>query len=98
MKKVFLPVVVILVLLTASCKSSSFESDVRKMANYRCSLQKLMDKDQSDEKVKKEMEELEKEMMAFSAKMAKKWERKKNDKEYEKKADDIMDEVMEQCK
>jgi hypothetical protein len=82
-----------------SCKGGgSFESDVRKMADMRCKLQKVEAKDQSDEKVRKEKEDIEKEMKEFSDKMEKKYADKKNDKEMDEKADKIMDEVMEKCK
>lgn len=86
---------------TSSCKSSSsgsFESDVRKMADYRCQAQKLSAKDPSDEKAKKELEDVTKEMQEFRDKMEKKYEDKKDDKEMNEKADKIMDEEMAKCK
>jgi hypothetical protein len=83
-----------------SCKSSSssLESDVRKMAEYRCKMQQLMAKDVSDEKVTKELEDLKKEMEAFGEEMSKKYEDKKDDKEMEAKAEAIMKEEMDKCK
>ena len=100
MKKYFLSVAVLAVVagLTSCGSKSSFESDVRKAATYQCDVQKLMAKDQSDEKVKKELEDLQKEMMKFGEEMAKKYEDKKDDKDMDEKADKIMDEVMEKCK
>lgn len=100
MKKYFLSLAVLaLVAGVSSCGSkSSFESDVKKAANYRCDMQKLMAKDQSDEKVKKELESLQTEMTEFMTKMEKKYADKKDDKEMDEKADKIMDEVMDKCK
>ena len=87
------------IIVVSSCSSkSSFEADVKKMGNYRCEKQKLEAKDQADEKVKKELEDLEKEMDAYREKMAKKYEDKKDDKAMNEKADKIMDEIMEKCK
>jgi hypothetical protein len=84
---------------TSSCgSSSSFESDVRKMANYRCKAQQLGAKDQSDEKVKKEMEDLKKEMEDYGSKMEKKYKDKKDDKSMNEKAEKIMEDVMAKCK
>ena len=91
----FLAVVIVL----SSCSSkSSFESDVRKMANYRCKMQQLRAKDPSDEKAKKEMEDLEKEMNAYGDKMEAKYKDKKDDKAMNEQADKIMEEVMAKCK
>ena len=82
-----------------SCKSSSgFESDVRKYAELQCEQQKLMAKDQNDEKVKKELEEVEKDIKEYSDKMQKKYADKKDDKDMDERADKIMDEVMKDCK
>ncbi len=86
---------------TISCSSKSggsFESDVRKMADYRCQVQKLSAKDPSDEKAKKELEDVTKEMQEFRDKMEKKYEDKKNDSVMNNKADKIMDEEMAKCK
>jgi hypothetical protein len=100
MRKNFLSIAVLaIVICLSSCKSSSsFEGDVRKMADYRCKKQLLQAKDPADEKAKKELEELDKEMDAYSEKMRVKYEAKKDDKEMEAKADSIMKEVMEKCK
>ncbi|NOT52150.1 MAG: hypothetical protein HOP10_12830 [Chitinophagaceae bacterium] len=89
-----------LVISLASCggKGGGFEGDVRKMANYRCELQKLMAMDQADEKTQKKVADLQKEMGEFADKMGKKYEDKKDDKAMEEKAEKIMDEVMEKCK
>lgn len=87
------------VLSVSSCGSkSSFESDVKKFANMRCKAQQLAAKDQTDEKVKKEAEELAKEMEAYGDKMEKKYADKKDDKDMEAKADKIMNEIMGKCK
>ncbi len=63
MKKNFLTIAVlaILICLSSCTASSSFEGDVRKMADYRCKKQQLQAKDPADEKAKKELEELDKE-------------------------------------
>ncbi|MGH2554036.1 MAG: hypothetical protein ACRDEB_09980 [Chitinophagaceae bacterium] len=99
MKKNFLSIAALaVVIIMSSCGSSSFEKDVRKMANMRCEARQLAAKDQSDEKVKKEMEELEKEMDAYGDKMRKKYEDKKDDKVMNEKAEKIMSEVMGKCK
>ena len=91
--------IIALAVAISSCgSSSSFDSDVRKMADYRCKMQQLRAKDPADEKAKKEMETLDKEMTAFGEKMEKKYESKKEDKEMEAKAEKIMTEVMEKCK
>ena len=62
MKKNFLSIAIVAVVVSmSSCGGgSSFEGDVKKFANMRCKAQQLAAKDQSDEKVKKEMEELQK--------------------------------------
>jgi TPP-dependent 2-oxoacid decarboxylase len=87
------------IIVLSSCSSkSSFESDVRKMANYRCEKEKLRAKDQSDEKVKKDLEDLEKKMDAYGNEMEVKYKDKKDDKALNEKADKIMEEVMSKCK
>ena len=100
MKKNFLSIAILAVVVSmSSCgSSSSFERDVKKFANMRCKAQLLAAKDQSDEKVKKEMEELKKEMDAFGEKMEKKYEDKKDDKAMDEQADKIMEEIMAKCK
>jgi hypothetical protein len=100
MKKHFLPIAIVAIALTiSSCgSSSSFDSDVRKMADYQCKIQKLMAKDPADEAAKKEAAEIRKEIEAYAEKMEKKYESKKGDKEMEAKADAIMKEVMDKCK
>jgi len=90
-----------LVISLASCgggSGSGLEADVRKMAKYRCDLQKLMGKDQSDPAVQKQMTDLEKDMNAFGEKMEAKYKDKKGDKAMEEKADQIMKEEMAKCK
>ena len=86
------------VVLSSCSSKSSFESDVRKMANYRCEREKLRAKDQSDEKVKKDLEDLEKKMDAYGNEMEAKYKDKKDDKDMNAKADKIMEEVMSKCK
>ena len=102
MKKNFLSIAVFaVVLILSSCKSSSsssFDSDVRKMAELLCKTQKLQAKDPSDEKVKKELEDIQKEMMAYGNKMEEKYKDKKGNKEMEEKAEAIMKEEMVKCK
>ncbi len=93
-----LAVLAVIIVLSSCSSKSSFDGDVTKMANYRCEKQKLEAKDQSDEKVKKELEDLEKEMDAYGEKMKKKYEDKKDDKDMNEKAGKIMAEVMAKCK
>lgn len=98
-KKFFSLAVVAVIIALSSCSSkSSFEGDVRKMANYRCEKQKLQAKDPSDEKVKKDLEDLEKKMDAYGNEMKEKYKGKEDDKAMNEKADKIMEEVMAKCK
>ena len=96
MKKNFLSLIVLVFVISfSSCKSSSsFDSDVRKMADYRCQMKQLMAKDPSDEKAKKELQELSVKMEAFGDEMSK----MKDDKDMDAKADAILKEVMDKCK
>ena len=100
MKKKFFSIALLAIVLSvSSCNSSSsFDSDVRKMADYRCKMQKLMATGTSDEKVQKELEVLQKEMETFADKMEEKYKDKKDDKAMEAKAEAIMKEVMDKCK
>ena len=99
MKKNFLSLIVLAFVISfSSCKSSSFDSDVRKMADYRCQMKQLMAKDPSDEKAKKELQELSVKMEAFGDEMSKKYEKMKDDKDMDAKADAILKEVMDKCK
>lgn len=101
MKKNFLSIAVLAVVISlSSCKSSSssFEGDVRKMADYLCQLQKLEAKAATDENAKKEIEAIQKEMTEYSNKMETKYKDKKGDKAMEDKAEAIMKEVMAKCK
>ena len=100
MKKNFLPLVILIIVISlAACKSSSsFEGDVRKMADYRCKQQQLEAGDLTNEKTKKELADLTKEMADYREKMAKKYESTKGDTAMNHKADKIMDEVMSKCK
>ena len=101
MKKNFLSIAVLAIVISlSSCgsSSSSFESDVRKMAEYQCKAQKLAATAATDEKAKKELEDLGKEIEKYGAEMEKKYEAKKEDKEMEAKAITIMKEVMDKCK
>jgi len=61
-------------------------------------MQQLMAKDPSDEKAKKELEDLSVKMEAYADEMSKKYEKMKDDKEMEAKADAILKEVMDKCK
>ena len=99
-KNVFQLFVIVFAISLASCggKSGGFEGDVRKMARYRCDFEKLMKKDQADEKVQKEMADLQKEMTDFANKMEVKHKDKKDDEAMEEKADKIMEEEMKKCK
>lgn len=87
------------VISLASCGGGGgFEGDVRKRANYECQMKKLEAKDQSDAKVQKEVEDLQKEIDAFDEKMEKKYEKQKDDEKMSAKAGKIYMEVMEKCK
>jgi hypothetical protein len=100
-KNMFRLSVIAIVVSLVSCgggSGSGLEADVRKMAKYRCDLQKLMAKDQSDPKVQKEMTDIEKDMNDFGNKMEAKYKDKKGDKAMEEKADQIMKEEMSKCK
>ena len=101
MKKSYLSVAVLaMVVLMSSCggSSSSFESDVRKRAEYMCKVQKLSVTAATDEKAAKELEAVKKEMDEFDAKMEKKHKDKKGDDALSAKAQEIVKEVMEKCK
>ena len=91
-------VVVSIIMLVAviSCGSStSFEDDVKKMANYQCEIKKLLAKDQSDKEVQKQETALQKEMEEFAVRMGKKYADKKVDTEKEAK---IMKDILDKCK
>ena len=101
MKKNFLSIAVLAVVISlSSCKSSSssFEGDVRKMADYLCQLQKLEAKAATDENEKKKIEAKKKEITEDSNKKETKYKDKKGDKAMEDKAEAIMKEVMAKCK
>jgi peptidoglycan hydrolase CwlO-like protein len=100
MKKNFLSIAVLAVVITlSSCgSSSSFEGDVKKMASYRCKAQQLSAKDPADEKAKKELEDLKKEIEEYAAKMEKKYGDKKDDEAWKAKGDKIYKEEMIKCK
>lgn len=99
MKKVTFAFAAGLVLLSfASCSSSSFESDVKKMAGYMCRAQQLAAKAATDESAKKEMETLEKDAQAFSEKMKEKYKGMESDKEKNEQAEKIINEEMAKCK
>lgn len=68
------------------------------MADYRCKMQTLMAKDPTDEKAKKELEDLKKETEAYREEVTKKYESIKGDTAMNNKANKIMDEVMSRCK
>lgn len=91
-------ILAVVVSMSSCGSSSSFEGDVKKFANMRCKAQQLAAKDQTDEKVKKEMEDLQKEMSDYGDKMSKKYEKQKGDKAMDEKADKIMKEIMDKCK
>jgi len=98
MKKILFLSMIVTGLLLASCSSSSsFESDVKQMAGYRCQLKQLMGKEQ-DDKTADQIEKLKKEMDDFSNKMEEKYKDQKENKEMDEKADKIMDAEMAKCK
>ncbi|MDF2382779.1 hypothetical protein JMG10_14955 [Nostoc ellipsosporum NOK] len=89
----------LLLLSVTSCSSSSsFESDVRKMAGLMCRAQKVAVKAATDESAKKELESIEKEAEEFGKKMEEKYKDKKEDKEMNAKAEKIISEEMAKCK
>lgn len=98
MKKNFLSIAILAVVVSmSSCgSSSSFESDVRKKADFMCKVQKLSTA--TDEKAVKELADVKKEMDEFDAKMEKKYKDKKKDDASNATAQKIMTEVMEKCK
>lgn len=88
-----------LVLLSfASCSSSSFESDVKKMAGFMCRAQKVSAKAATDEAAQKELESIEKEAQAFSEKMKEKYKGMESDKAKNEQAEKIINEEMAKCK
>ena len=91
-------ILAVVVSMSSCGGGSSFEGDVKKFGNMRCKAQQLAAKDQSDEKVKKELEDLQKEMETFGDEMSKKYEKDKDNKEMEAKADKIMKDIMDKCK
>jgi predicted small secreted protein len=100
MKKNFLSIAILAIVISlSSCGSSSgFEKDVRKKAEYMCSIQKLTANASTDEKVAKELEVIQKEMDEFDSKMEEKYKDKKNDEAMSATAQKIMMEVMAKCK
>lgn len=98
-KTIFSAIAIMAVVTFSACGSSnSFDSDVRKMADYQCKIKQLMAKDPTDEKAQKELTDLQKEMEDYSNKMEAKYKDKKEDKDLEAKAQAIMKEVMDKCK
>ncbi len=98
MKKNFLSMAILaVVVIMSSCgSSSSFESDVRKKADFMCKVQKLSTA--TDEKAVKELADVKKEMDEFDEKMEKKYKDKAQDSATNATAQKIMTEVMEKCK
>jgi predicted Holliday junction resolvase-like endonuclease len=98
MKKKFLTIAILAIVVSmSSCgSSSSFESDVRKKADYMCKVQKLSAA--TDEKSVKDLADVKKEMDEFDEKMEKKYKDKKNDDASNATAQKIMTEVMGKCK
>ena len=98
MKKKFLSIAVIAVVVSlSSCGAkSSFESDVRKKADYMCKMQKLSTA--TDEKSVKELADVKKEMDEFDGKMEAKYKDKKKDDASNESAQKIMKEIMDKCK
>ena len=83
----------------SSCSGKSgFESDVTKMANYRCQIKKLEAKDPTDQSAQKELEAAKKDMNDFSNKMEEKYKDKKDDSAMNAQAEKIMLDVMAKCK
>jgi len=80
-----------------SCGSSTFESDVRKMARYQCELQKLQAKE-GDPKTDAEIEKLEKESKEYEDKMETKYKDMENDTKKQAEALKIMMDEMAKCK
>src|SRR5262245_18872345 len=99
MKKKFILPTLFSMFIFFSCSSkTSFEQDVRKMAGYRCEMQKLMAMDPDDKTAQEKAKELRKKMEDYSEKMAEKYKDKLDDKDMDKEADKIMEEVMKNCK
>ena len=98
MKKNFFSIAILAVVVSiSSCgSSSSFESDVRKKADFMCKVQKLSTA--TDEKSVKELADVKKEMDEFDEKMEKKYKDKAQDSATNASAQKIMTEVKEKCK
>jgi hypothetical protein len=99
MKKylLLLPAIALAMLLHSCSSSSSFESDVRKMAGYMCKTQQLSAKAATDENAQKELDKLKIEMEEYSERMEKKYKDQQDEKK-EEQADKILKEVMDKCK
>jgi hypothetical protein len=93
-----LTVLTVIIVLSSCSSKSSFEGDVRKMADYRCKVQQLEAKDPSDQKAQKELADVKKEMDDYKDKMKDKYKGKEHDEAMNTQADKIMDEVMAKCK
>ena len=63
-----------------------------------CEIQKLQDKAATDESAAKKLHALKKEMDAFDQKMEKKYDKKEPPEEQQKKAKEIVEEIMAKCK
>ena len=91
--------VITLIAVLASCSSGDpLRADIKKMADYQCQLKKLAQAPSGDEKVRKEMETLQKEAEAFVEKMQVKYKAQDTVKAFEEKANKMMAEEMSKCK
>lgn len=63
-----------------------------------CEIQKLQDKAATDESAAKKLDAVKKEMDAFDEKMEKKYDKKEPTEEQQKKAKEIVEEIMAKCK
>ena len=99
MKKYFLSMTILAIVVSmSSCggSSSSFDNDMTNYANVNCKFQLLSSKDQSDENVKKELGVLRQELFDLGNKMAEKYN--KGTIEWNAKGKKIMEDIMDKCK
>ena len=101
MKKNFLSMAILAVVVSmSSCGGgSSFEGDVKKFGNMRCKAQQLAAKDQSDEKVKKELDDKDNQTKEQLSKVQAEYEQELLEKEVEieakqKKINSLEDELV----
>ncbi len=96
-------IIIILIFFTtliASCKAKKDEevSDINKMANYSCNVQKLMNIVQKDTSKIYQLTALEKEATQYKAFLDEKYKGQKDNISFKTKMNTIIDSVMKNCK